>query len=225
MNNKSKNILTVLIILIITVLLLLIIPNIPNFSNPEKADKNNGLGFILIFILADLILIGIPAWIHNHYIKDYGKVKSIWFFIIFGSITSIFLGERGNLIMIIPYTILMFIYALLYNHLTWWKVALTSYPAGIIIENVINRAPLHAPTLIWIAFFIYPYFITKIWENRKRISILKIIKDLKYTIASSFLLGLLAAYLSKSNISPPLIIIGIAIPFIIKIINKKIKKK
>ena len=79
------------------------------------------------------------------------------------------LGEGGNFVMIIPYTILMFIYAQLYKRFPWWKVASTSHLAGIVVENVINRSPIQIPTLMWIAFFTYLYFATKIWENRKKI--------------------------------------------------------
>ena len=36
--------------------------------------------FILVFIAFDAILIGIPAWVHRAYVKDYGTIKHPWVF-------------------------------------------------------------------------------------------------------------------------------------------------
>jgi hypothetical protein len=121
---------------------------------------------------------------------------------LFGGITGALLGEGGNPVMIIPYTILMLIYAQLYKRFAWWKVASTSYLGGVIVENLMNRSPIQLPTLVWIAFFTYPYFYTKIWENRKKVPIMSILKDLRLAIATSPVLMALAAYLTRDNISP-----------------------
>lgn len=226
MKEKQKNILTAIIIILITALVIYILPLIPGFLK----DKPDIIGFdqislVLTFLLFNLIFIGIPAWFHWNYVHDYSKIKNVWFFALFGGITGALLGEGGNVVMILPYTVLMFIYAFFYKKFTWWKVALTSYLGGIIIENVINQSPIQAPTLVWIAFFIYPYFITKIWENRKKLSFMPIIKDFKYVITSSIVLAGLATYFSRNNISPPLIIFGITLPFLIKIVYSLFKRK
>ncbi len=228
MEKKSKNILTATIIISLTLLLLLLIYLIPGYSKP--AQPNNPpftLKFVIIFLIVDLVLIGIPAWLHNQYSKDYGKIKNLWFFVLFGAVTGALLGEAGNFIMIIPYAVLMFIYAIFYKKFIWWKVALTSYFAGIFIENIINRAPLQSSTLIWIPFFIYPYFFAKIWENRKKVSMFFIIKDLKYTFLASIIIGCLSIYLyfsTAGKISPPLIFLAFIMPFLIKILHSIIKR-
>jgi hypothetical protein len=223
---KFKDKLFLFIIAISTIIIplaLLLIPNYLRTSNP-----NNILEFwpsLIIFVLFNIIFIGIPAGIHRIYLNDYSKIKSVWFFALFGGITGALLGEFGNLFMIIPYAILMFIYAQFYKRFAWWKVALTSYLAGIIIENAINRAPLQVTTLMWIAFFIYPYFATKIWENRKKVPLSQIIEDFKFSFAFSVILTILAVYFSRNNISPPLIVLGATLPFIISIIYKILKRK
>ena len=228
MKANRKNILTASAIIGLTLLLLLVIYLVPDYSKP--AQPNNPpltRGFILIFLIADLILIGISAWLHNKYSGDYGKIKSVWFFVLFGAITGVLLGEAGDVIMIIPYAVLMFAYALLYKRFVWWKVALTSYFAGIFIENVINRAPLQSSTLIWISLFVCPYFFTKIWENRKKVSLISIIKDLRCTFFASIILGCLSIYLyfsTAGKISPPLIFMAFALPLLIKILSQLIKK-
>ncbi len=73
---------------------------------------------------------------------------------------------------------------------------------------------------MWIAFFIYPYFVTKIFENRKKFSFLKILNDFKFVIVFSFVLAGLAVWISKDNVSPPLIILGFVLPFLFKFIRK-----
>lgn len=133
------------------------------------------------------------------------------------------LGER-SFIMIIPYTILMLVYALFYKKFTWWKVALTTYLAGILLENAMNRSPIQAPTLLWVAFFTYPYFFTKIFENRRKINWLKVLKDFKWTIISSLILISLSMLVSR-NTSPPLIIFGAALPFLVHALYWLYKKK
>ena len=223
---KIKDAYFIFTIAVITLAIPIALSLIPNYL--RTSDSSLVLGFwpsLIIFILFNIIFIGIPAGIHKIYVKDYSKIKNVWFFVLFGGITGALLGEFGNVIMIIPYAILMFIYAQFYKRFVWWKVALTSYLAGIIIENAINRAPLHVTTLTWIAFFIYPYFVTKIWENRKKVSIFFIIKDFKFSFAFSIILIILAVYFSKNNISPPLIILGATLPFIISVIYKLVKRK
>jgi hypothetical protein len=218
MEDKTKNILTVSTTIIITFLSAYILSLIPNYLRSPNSDAVSGLKFIIIFIIVDLILIGISFYLHKVYSKDYSKINNIWFFALFGGITGALLGEAGSVVMIIPYTILMLIYAFLYKKFTWWKVSLTSYLAGILIENGMNRAPLQSPTLLWIAFFTYPYFITKLFENRKEINFLDIIKDFKYAIISAPILMILAYLITRSNVSPPLIFLGAVLPFIIKIL-------
>ncbi|MFQ5975178.1 MAG: hypothetical protein ACE5J5_02525 [Candidatus Hydrothermarchaeales archaeon] len=284
MNEKLKFLLTVATI---TILVLYTLPLIPGFLKPVQPDDIVGfqIGFILVFLIADLILIGIPAWIHRYYVNDYSKIKNVKFFALFGGITGAILGEvlvtmnPANLILIIPYTILMFIYVQFYKRYDWWKVALTTYLGGIFVENIINRSPIQLPTLVWIAFFTYPYFVTKIWENRDKMSIYKIskdlkgtliasvvltglvasksggplvlwvaalpflitilyrhstkrkpfekidtiqiIKDLKWTFLASIILAAMAAYLTRNNTSPPLIVFGALLPFLVRIVRRK----
>jgi len=219
MKKRLKNILFVSTIVIITFLLIYTLPLIPNFLR-DKTEKDILKNSIIIFIIADLILIGIPAGIHFIYTKDYSKIKNVWFFAIFGGISGAFLGEiiphGAGIILIIPYIILMFIYGQMYKRFVWWKVASTSYLAGIFLENVLNRAPIQSTTSMWIALFIYPYFATKIWENRKKISLMQIVKELKWPIFFSvFLLGI--TFYTKS---PPLIFLAITFPFLIAIAYK-----
>lgn len=227
MREINKNILTVAIIVLVTALTVYLLPLIPNFLREPESDDIVGFQptFILLFLIFNVLFIGIPAWIHRIYVNDYGKIKSIWFFALFGGVTGGLLGEGGNPVMIIPYTILMLIYAYFYRKFTWWKVALTAYLGGIIVENIINRSPIQIPTLMWIAFFTYPYFVTKIYENRKKVRIFKILKDLKWNLVASIILMALAAYASKDNISPPLIIFGATLPFLITILYRLIKKR
>lgn len=287
MKKIKRNILTIAIIILLTALIIFILASIPNYLRPTEQDDIlfTQTTFIIVFVIVDLILIGIPAGIHYLYIKDYSRIKSVWFFALFGGITGAFLGEiivhRASLLMIVPYTLLMLIYAFFYKRFTWWKVALTTYLGGVLIENAMNRSPIQIPTLLWVAFFTYPYFVIKIWENRERISIIQLmrdfkwaiffsiiltllaiyngsmpliflgitfsfvvvilcrifgkkkkkevsmistLKDLKYIILSSIILIVLAIYISKDNISPPLIVFGAVLPFLFRIIKKVIKR-
>ena len=139
---------------------------------------------------------------------------------------------------------------------------------------------------MWVAFFIYPYFYTKIWENRKEMPISKIVWDMKWPlivavifigltilymggplvllapavpllfvipyryfkkrkaferyeqisfgqwlinaapiVVSSVTLAYLMMYLTQNNTSPPLIILGAILPFIVIPIFRSIRKK
>ncbi|MBR9704496.1 hypothetical protein GOV12_03735 [Candidatus Pacearchaeota archaeon] len=287
MKTIYKNILTVVIILLVTALVMLILSLIPGYL--RGVDEYDIMFtqplFIFIFIIVDLILIGIPFGIHYIYVKDYSKLKNLIFFAIFGGVVGYFLGEysRGtHFLVIISYTILMFIYALFYKKFIWWKVALTTYLGGVLIESGINRSPLQVPSLLWVAFFTYPYFVTKIIENRKKISFKKMFLDfkwtvffavflgllgiifnlgmlifvfltfpfiiniiylifggekrkkvsmiqtlinLKYTIITSVVLIILAIFITQANISPPLIVFGAILPFIVRFVYRLIFKK
>ncbi|MBU2562675.1 MAG: hypothetical protein KKF68_03375 [Nanoarchaeota archaeon] len=233
MEKIHKNILYIIIISIITLLTIFVLASIPGYLRPLESEDIafTQPKFIIVFIIVDIILIGIPAGLHYIYIKDYTKIKSVWFFAIFGGVTGAFLGEiathNANPLIIIPYIILMLIYAFFYKKFTWWKVILTTYLGGVIIENAINRSPIQIPSLIWIAFFTYPYFITKIWENRKNISLISIIKDFKWAIFFSIILGISAGYFFREG---PLFFFALTIPFIMSIsykllFNKKKKQK
>ena len=196
-DNFKKNLIYALAVIIITALMVLIVFSIPGYLR-EKEEKAIGMEpkFIIIFLVVDIILIGVPALFHKLYINDYSKIKNIWFFAIFGGITGGLMGEQ-SFIMILPYSILMLIYALFYKKFSWWKVALTAYLGGVLIENVMNRSSIQAPTSLWIAFFIYPYFVTKIFENRKKLS-WKILTDLKYVYLAFFILLVLIKFVVKS---------------------------
>src|SRR3989344_6513923 len=123
MKYKAKNLIYVLIILILTLTFLLAIPQIPNYSKSFAEDSLPlNMKWISVFLIANLLIIGLASGIHNIYSGDYSRIKNIWFFIIFGAVTGILLGEQGNLIMLFPYTIIMLIYSLLYKKFTWWKV-------------------------------------------------------------------------------------------------------
>ena len=223
---KIKDASFIFIIATLTIIIPLVLSAIPGYF--KASDSGNILEFwpsLIVFLLFNIIFIGIPAAIHWIYVKDYSAIKNVWFFALFGGITGALLGEFGNVIMIIPYTILMLIYAFFYKKFVWWKVASTAYLAGIIIENGINRAPLQVTTLAWIAFFIYPYFVTKIWENRRKVSMISILKDFKWSLLFSVILIGLTIYFSRNNISPPLIILGATLPFVASIIYKLIKRE
>lgn len=225
MDTKTKNIITIGVIILVTAAVMFGLTLIPNYLKPLDGDRLPlTIKWISIFLIADVILIGIFAAIHKIYVNDYSRIKSIWFFAIFGGITGAMLGEGGNFVMILPYTIIMLIYAFFYKKFTWWKVALTSFLGGVVIENVINRSPLQSPTLLWVAFLVYPYFATKIWENRGKVSIWAIVKDFKFSFLFAVILGVLAYFVSIENVSPPLIFLGIVLPFIVSVVWK-LKKK
>lgn len=154
----NKNLIYVLGIILITALTILIVSSVPGYLREQQEDSVGlQLRFIIVFLIIDIILIGIPAGIHGIYVKDYSKLRNIWFFAVFGGITGALMGEK-SFVMIIPYTILMLIYAFLYRKFPWWKVVLTSYLAGVLIENVMNRSPIQSPTLLWISFFYLSLF-------------------------------------------------------------------
>lgn len=226
MNEKTKNILTVVLIILVTALVVFVVMNIPGYAKPpSERSLPVTLKWVVVFLVVDLILIGIPAGIHRLYVGDYSLIRSVWFFAIFGGVAGAMLGEQGRIVMIIPYTILMLIYAFFYKKFTWWKVALTAYLAGVIIENVINRSPIQSPTSIWIAFFIYPYFVTKIWEHRKELSLWKILKDFKWAFVFVVVLLALGYFITHGNMSPPLILLGITLPFVVSLIWKLLKRR
>ncbi len=226
MKNTGENSSFLVIIVAITALVIFALSSIPNYLKPmdENAITFSQPQFVFVFLIFNFISIGIFASFHWLYVKDYSKIKSIWFFSLFGGITGALLGEFGNLLMIIPYTILMFIYAQFYKRFLWWKVASTTYLAGILIENIMNRAPMQITTLMWVAFFIYPYFAAKIFENREKINAIEILGDFKFSFVFSIVLGALAFYFTRENISPPLIFLGITLPFVISLIYKITKR-
>ena len=89
----------------------------PNFSKqPQEQNLPLTLKFIWIFLLADIIFISLPTLFHYLYVNDYQKISSLWFFTFSGAIIGILLGEQMNFIMLMPYLILMFIYALFYKY-------------------------------------------------------------------------------------------------------------
>jgi|GEM_PF-6206841 len=204
-------------IIALIVSLMLFLPLIPGFLDEPTEDKLLGWqwNYIFAFILFNVIYIGIPFLIHRVFVKDYTKMKNIIFFMLFGTILAVLFGEGGNPVMLIPYGFFMAMYAYLYNKFTWWKVAITTYIAGIVAENIMNRSPIQIPTLMWIGLFTMPYFLTKIFENRRSISPVKIFWNLKWTFLASIILGMAAWFVSQNNVSPPLIILGAALPFFI----------
>ena len=224
MKEREKNILTIFIITLATFATMFLLTYIPGYLEPKDDLLPLTLKWISIFLFASFALIAIPAWAHKRYVNDFSKIKNIWFFALFGGITGGLLGEQ-QIIMILPYTILMLIYAYFYKKFSWWKVMLTSYLAGILIENGLNRSPLQAPTLLWVAFFTYPYFVTKIYEHRSKNLLTKMWKDFRGAIFTSPLLILLALYITQDNISPPLIFLAAVLPFLVKIIFKTFFQK
>lgn len=198
MKRTQKNILYIIGIIIITIAVMIILSLIPGYlREPTSEHIPMQSHLMIVFIVAIIFLIGIPAGLHKLYVKDYSTIKSWIFFAIFGGITGGLLGER-SFIMILPYTLLMLIYAFFYKKFTWWKVALTTYLAGILIENAMNHSPLQAPTILWIAFFVYPYFVTKIWEHKKDINWWQIIRDMKYIPIYILILLALTLFIVKS---------------------------
>ena len=117
----------------------------------------------------------------------------------------------------------MLIYVQFYKKYTWWKVASFSYLGGVLVENAMNRSPIQIPTLMWVAFFIYPYFATKLWEDRKKIKFKNVFKDMKWAFVWSAILGILAWYATQNNVSPPLILLGIFLPLFIYAVRKAIR--
>ncbi len=220
MGEKRRFLLT---IAAVTILILYTLPRIPGYLRPVESNDIVGfqIGFILAFLLADLIFIGIPAWVHRYYVGDYSKIENVKFFVLFGGIVGAILGEvlptmnPANFVMIVPYTLLMLIYVQFYRRYSWWKVASTTYLGGILVENVMNRSPIQLPTLLWVAIFTYPFFVTKIWENRDTLSIFVIARDLKGTLFASLTLGVLALYAGG-----PLVILACALPFLITIFSR-----
>ena len=186
MNKKqrSKNLRFVFIVAFLTAMLPIILSQIPGYLRIPDADDIlfSTPHFVIVFAFIVFIMIGIPFILHKKYIKDYTKIKAVWFFIALGTITGVVFGEGANPVMLIPYAILMSIFAYFYKKYPWWKVVLTTYLAGMMIENLMNRSPLQVPTLLWVAFFIYPYFWTKIWEHRKKLSLRKILTDFRWTL-------------------------------------------
>jgi len=219
MKEANKNLLYIALILTTTILTILLLTSIPNYlRQPNEIHIPINSYFFFVFIAINIILICIPAGIHWLYVKDYTPIKSIWFFTIFGGILGGLIGERA-LFMIIPYAILMLPYAFLYKKFPWWKIALTTYLAGTLIENAMNRSPLQAPTLLWIAIFTYPYFATKIWENRKKLNLTKIIKDLKYVFLWTAILLILTKLIVKS-IPAAFAILAVTISFFAVLIKR-----
>lgn len=205
-------------VVVVTIALLYLLPLTGRLREPEADDI---VGFqpllIFVFLLFDVLLIGIPAWVHRMFTRDYGRLKNFWFFIVWGGVTGALLGEvalGASPVLIIPYTILMSFYAFLYRKLPWWLVASTSYLGGMLVENVMNGSPIQIPTLMWVGFFVSPYFVTKIVENRHEVPLRRIVLNLRYPILASFLLSLGVIYLTRDNISPPLIVMAFTLPYV-----------
>ena len=153
------------------------------------------------------------------------RVKMWLFFLVFGTVTGVLLGEAGNPIMLIPYGIIMAVYTYGYTKFSWWKVALASYLSGILAENIGNRAPIQIPTLMWVAFTVYPFFITKSLENIRRINFRRVLKDAKWVFIIALLIEGILLALTWRNLSPPLLILAPAIPFVLYIPISLIKLK
>lgn len=163
--------------------------------------------YIVVFTLFNLVTIGLPYLFHRKYTPDYSKLKNIWFFIIIGDILGVIFGEQGNPVMLIPYGIMMFIYSRLYRKHIWWKVALSGYLAGILLESGLNRAPIQVPTLMWFGLLTYPYFLAKIFENRHQIPWARILKKLLILSVIAYAAGYLGYLLTRNNPSPPVIVL------------------
>ena len=126
--------------------------------------------------------------------------------------------------LIIPYTILMVIYAHLYKRFAWWKVASTTYLAGMAIENGLNRAPIQAPTLMWVGFFVAPYFVAKIAENRRMIAVRGMLRASVRPALAGVVFGTLAWVVTRSNPSPPLIFAGAITPLLISATRRSLRR-
>jgi hypothetical protein len=224
MKEADKNIIYILAVILITFFTIIIVFSIPGYlRGPSEDTIGMQPKFIIVFLIVDIILIGIPEAFHKLYVNDYSKIKNIWFFAIFGGITGGLMGEK-SFIMILPYTILMLIYAFLYKKFPWWKIAITSYLGGVLIENVMNRSPIQSPTSIWIAFFVYPYFVTKIFENRKKLNFWEIIKDLKYVFITILILFALIKFVVKS-IPIAFALLAITLPILFSYVYRIIKQR
>ena len=207
-----------------TVAALVILPLIPGYLH-DSAGKDNFLPitpmYVAIFGVFSTLMIGIMASVHRLISGEYGRIqrrRSLWFFIPFATVFGVVLGEAANPVMLIPYGAFMTLYGFLYRRFDWRVVALSAYLGGMLVENAMNRSPLQAPTLMWVSFFIVPYFATRAWEDRRRVGYRKIIRATAPLAITSLALAFAAWQASKATSdtgdgSPPLVVMAGWLPF------------
>ncbi|MEE8362944.1 MAG: hypothetical protein V3S18_02615 [Dehalococcoidia bacterium] len=216
------------LILLATAAVMAVLPAIPGYLK-DASHREDFLpltaGNIAIFVAFSALLIGVFAGVHRLFSGEYGRLRgkrSLLFFVPLGTMVGVVLGEGANPVMLLPYGVLMTVYGLLYRRFDPRLVALSGYLAGVLIENAMNRSPLQAPTLMWAAFFIVPYFATRTWEDRRRIEARRLIRTVGPLAAASPLLAVLAWWASVATSdagggSPPLVFLAALLPFVLGI--------
>lgn len=214
------------VIVAATIAALVLLPLIPGYlKDPSYRDDFLPItpGNVAIFSVFSSAWIGIFAGIHRLISGEYGRLrrrKSLWFFIPFATVFGVVLGEAANPVMLIPYGAFMTIYGFLYRRFDWRVVALSSYLGGMLIENAMNRSEMQAPTLMWVSFFIVPYFATRAWEDRHKVGIRRLAKAVLPLAILSLALAFSAWQASKATSdtgdgSPPLVVMAAALPFVL----------
>ena len=209
-----------------TIAAIVLLPLIPDYlEDPSLRDNFLPItpGYVAIFGVFSAVMIGLFAGIHRLISGEYGRIqrrRSLWFFIPFATVFGVVLGEAANPVMLIPYGAFMTAYGFLYRRFDWRVVAISAYLGGMLIENAMNRSPLQAPTLMWVAFFIVPYFATRAWEDRHRVGYRKLARAVVPLVAASVALAFAAwqggkAASDTGEGSPPLVVFAAALPFIL----------
>jgi hypothetical protein len=143
MNDRRRNHLWVIAVLTATVGLVVLLP-VTGYLREANADDIGGWrpAFLFVFLLFDVLWNGIPAWVHRSYVGDYGQIRSMKIFALWGGFTGALLGEialGASSVLILPYTIFMPIYGFLYKRFAWWKVGITYLAFPALSRNTITR--------------------------------------------------------------------------------------
>ncbi len=220
----------VAVVVAATIAALILLPLIPGYledASYRASYRDDFLpitpGNVAIFGVFSAVMIGLFAGVHRLISGEYGRIqrrRSLWFFIPFATVFGVVLGEAANPVMLIPYGAFMTAYGFLYRRFDWRVVAISSYLGGMLIENAMNRSPMQAPTLMWVAFFVVPYFATRAWEDRHRVGYQQLLRAVIPLVAASVALAFAAWQGSKATSdtgegSPPLVVTAAALPFIL----------
>lgn len=209
-----------------TIAALVLLPLIPGYLK-DPSLRDNFLPItpanVAIFGVFSAVMIALFAGVHRLISGEYGRIqrrRSLWFFIPFATVFGVVLGEAANPVMLIPYGAFMTAYGFLYRRFDWRVVAISAYLGGMLIENAMNRSPMQAPTLMWVAFFIVPYFATRAWEDRHRVGYRQLIRAIAPLVVASVVMAFAAWQGGKATSdtgegSPPLVVAGALLPFIL----------
>lgn len=206
-----------------TVALFVLLPLMPGYLK-DPSHRDDFLPItptnVAIFGVFSASMIGVFFGIHRLVSGEYGRIRSLRFFIPFATVFGVVLGEAANPVMLIPYGAFMTAYGFLYRRYDWRVVAASSYLGGMLVENAMNRSEMQAPTLMWVAFFIVPYLATRAWEDRHRVGYRKLLRAVLPLAVASATLAFAAWQGSKATSdtgegSPPLVVLASALPFIL----------